>query len=330
MRPAPVRLRRFHASGTASTRGLREPASNAIAIRDLHKKFGHTTALAGLNLQVAEGDVHGLLGPNGAGKSTTIRILLGLLRAGSGETRVLGYDPWSQATSLHRHLAYVPSDVALWPNLTGGEAIDLLGSLRGGVSRARRDELIERLQLDPTRKGHTYSTGNRQKVALVAALAADVRLLLLDEPTRGLDPLMTRVFQQILLERKSEGQTVLLSSHILGDVEEIADSVTMVRDGATISSGSLRQLRSSGRTRVRLELRTGPTLRELTALHGMYDVSAGDLPERAPVRCRLTFTADPGDVGRLITALNGYGITEVTCTPPSLEELFLAKFRAAP
>lgn len=309
---------------------MRDLAVSVITIRDLHKKFGHTAALAGLDLQVSEGDVHGLLGPNGAGKSTTIRILLGLLRATSGRARVLGLDPWSQATELHRQLAYVPGDVALWPNLTGGEAIDLLSALRGGVPRARRDELIERFELDPTRKGHTYSTGNRQKIALVAALAADVRVLLFDEPTRGLDPLMTLVFQQILRERKSEGRTVLLSSHILSDVEEIADSVTMLRGGTAISSGSLSRLRHSARTRVRLDLRTGPTQHELAALHGMYDVSVGDLPGSGPVRCRVTFTAEPSDVGGLIAALNPHGVTEVACTPPSLEDLFLEKFRVAP
>lgn len=315
------------AGGAATADGAN--AMNAITIRALHKKFGDTAALNGLDLRVREGDVHGLLGPNGAGKSTTIRILLGLLRATSGQAHVLGLDPWSQATSLHRHLAYVPSDVALWPNLTGGEAIDLLSALRGGIPRRRRDELIERFELDPRRKGHTYSTGNRQKVALVAALAADVRLLLLDEPTRGLDPLMTRVFQQILQERKKDGQTVLLSSHILGEVEEIADSVTMLRGGAAISTGTLQELRRIAQTRVRVDLRTGPTQRELATLHGMHNVSLGDLVGQGPAHCRLTFTADPTEVGALITALNPHGITAVVCTPPSLEELFLEQFQVA-
>ncbi|MGN6412544.1 ABC transporter ATP-binding protein [Flexivirga sp.] len=301
--------------------------SDAITIRGLRKRYGDATALAALDLRVAAGEVHGLIGPNGAGKSTAIRILLGLLRADSGSARVLGLDPWTQATSLHRHLAYVPSEVALWPNLTGGEAIDLLGSLRGGVASARRDQLIERFELDPTRKGHTYSTGNRQKVALVAALAADVRLLLLDEPTRGLDPLMTRVFQQVLAERKQAGQTVLLSSHILSDVDEVADSVSMLRAGVAVSSGSLQHLRSLARTKVRMDLRTAPTQSELTVLEGLQNIALSDLPGPGPAHHRLTFTAVPGKVGPLVTALNGYGITAMVCSPPSLEELFLEQFR---
>lgn len=299
---------------------------SAISITDLHKRFGATVALDGLDLQVADGEVHGFLGPNGAGKSTTIRILLGLFRPTSGRVRVLGLDPWSQAAPLHRKLAYVPSDVALWPNLTGGEAIDVLARLRGGVARGRQNELIERFQLDPSRKGHTYSTGNRQKVALVAALAADVGLLLLDEPTRGLDPLMTRVFHEILLERKREGQTALLSSHILSDVEEIADSVTMLRGGRAITSGTLRQLRRIAQTGVRLDLQSGVTRRELAALPEMHNVSVGDLPGPGPVRSRLTFTAAPDQVGALIATLSTHGITAVVCTPPSLEDLFLQEF----
>lgn len=302
--------------------------TDAITIRGLHKRYGDATALAALDLQVREGEVHGLIGPNGAGKSTTIRILLGLLRADSGSARVLGLEPWSQATTLHRQLAYVPSEVALWPNLTGGEAIDLLSSLRGGVPRARRDQLIEQFQLDPTRKGHTYSTGNRQKVALVAALSADVRVLLLDEPTRGLDPLMTRVFQQILAERKQEGRTVLLSSHILSDVEEVADSVTMLRAGSAVSSGSLQQLRSLARTKVRMDLRTPPTHRDLVTLDGIQNVVLSDLPGLGPAHCRLSLTASPDRVGHLVAALDVHGITAIVCTPPSLEELFLERFRS--
>ena len=302
---------------------------NPISISALYKRYGATADLNGLDLEVREGDIHGLLGPNGAGKSTTIRIMLGLLKATSGRARVLGRDPWTQAAGLHRDLAYVPSDVALWPNLTGGEAIDLLAQLRGGIPRARREQLIERFELDPTRKGHTYSTGNRQKVALVAALAADVHLLLLDEPTRGLDPLMTRVFQQVLLERKrAAGQTVLLSSHILSDVEEIADSVTMLRAGAAVRSGALQQLRRMAPTKVRIDLRTRPAPHELAMISGIDDVSITDLAGPDPLGCRLSCTADEDRVGDLITALNPHGITAVVCAPPSLEELFLAQFQA--
>ena len=203
--------------------------SDAIEIKGLVKTFGTTRALDGLDLGVATGEVHGFLGPNGAGKSTTIRILLGLLRADSGEARLLGGDPWADAVELHRRLAYVPGEVALWPNLTGGEVIDILGRLRGGIDRARRDELLERFELDPTKKGRAYSKGNRQKVALVAGLASDVELLLLDEPTAGLDPLMEAVFQEVIRERTDDGGTVLLSSHILAEVEALCDRVSIIR-----------------------------------------------------------------------------------------------------
>src|ERR671918_2348089 len=195
--------------------------ANAISVSGLVKTFGRVRALDGLDLNVATGDVHGFLGPNGAGKSTTIRVLLGLLRADGGDVRLLGGDPWTDAVALHRRLAYVPGDVNLWPNLTGGEAIDLLGRLRGGLDPARRDALLERFELDPTKKGRTYSKGNRQKVALVAALASDAELLLLDEPTSGLDPLKESVFQECIDEAREAGRTVLLSSHILAQVDAL-------------------------------------------------------------------------------------------------------------
>jgi ABC-2 type transport system ATP-binding protein len=212
---------------------------HAIETRGLVKSFGRTVALDRLDLGVERGEVHGFLGPNGAGKSTTIRVLLGLLRKDGGEARLLGADPWRDAVALHRRLAYVPGDVALWPNLSGGEAIDLLGALRGGVDRARRDELVDRFALDPTKKCSSYSKGNRQKVALVAGLAADVELYLLDEPTSGLDPLMEAVFQDVVREIAGRGGTVLLSSHILAEAEALCDRVSIVRAGRTVQSGSL-------------------------------------------------------------------------------------------
>jgi ABC-2 type transport system ATP-binding protein len=212
---------------------------------DLEKRFGRVRALDGLQLQVAAGEVHGFLGPNGAGKSTTIRILLGLMRPSGGVARLFGQDPWRDAVPLHRRLAYVPGDVSLWPNLSGGEAIDLLLRMRGITPGAsRRDDLIERFEFDPGRKGRAYSKGNRQKVALIAALAADVELLLLDEPTSGLDPLMEQVFKVCLAEHKARGGTVLLSSHILSEVERLADRVTIIRNGATVESGRIRELRA--------------------------------------------------------------------------------------
>src|SRR3954470_12163952 len=227
--------------------------TSAIQVNDLRKSFGHTVALDGLDLEVATGEIHGFLGPNGAGKSTTLRILLGLLRADGGSATLLGGDPWRDVESLHRRLAYVPGDVALWPTLTGGEVIDVLARLRGGVDENRRASMIERFDLDPTKKGRSYSKGNRQKVALVAALSSDVELLLLDEPTSGLDPLMESVFQQCIAEVKQQGRTVLLSSHILAEVEALCDRVSIIRLGRTVESGTLGELRHLTRTSVAVE-----------------------------------------------------------------------------
>ena len=241
--------------------------AEAISVNGLVKTFGHVRALDGLDLTVHTGEVHGFLGPNGSGKSTTIRVLLGLLRADGGSVTLLGGDPWADAVALHRRLAYVPGDVNLWPNLTGGEAIDLLGRLRGRLDAARRAELIERFELDPTKKGRAYSKGNRQKVALVAALASDVELLLLDEPTSGLDPLMETVFQD---EIRSAGRTVLLSSHILAEVEALCDRVSIIRAGRTVEAGTLAELRHLTRTSIDVETVTAPG--GLDALEGVHDL----------------------------------------------------------
>ena len=241
----------------------------AIEISGLVKTFGDFRALDGLDLDVATGEVHGFLGPNGAGKSTTIRVLLGLLRASGGEARLLGGDPWADAVALHRRLAYVPGDVNLWPKLTGGEVIDLLGRLRGGLDPQRRAELLERFELDPTKKGRAYSKGNRQKVALVAALASDAELLVLDEPTSGLDPLKEAVFQACIEETRAAGRTVLLSSHILAEVEALCDRVTIIRAGKTVETGTLSELRHLTRTSIAVET-----------------VQRAGRPRRAPRRAR--------------------------------------------
>src|SRR5690349_18715908 len=243
--------------------------TDVITTTGLRKSFGHTVALDGLDLTVREGEVHGFLGPNGAGKSTTIRILLGLLRADGGTVSLLGRDPWRDATDLHRRLAYVPGDVVLWPNLTGGEVIDLLGRLRGGVDRAKRDLLLQAFELDPTKKGRSYSKGNRQKVALVAALASDVPLLLLDEPTSGLDPLMEKVFEEQVSQARAEGRTVLLSSHILSEVEATADRVSIVRAGRIVDSGTLTDLRHLTRTSVNATLAHTPDVADVSSWPGV-------------------------------------------------------------
>jgi len=293
--------------------------TEAIRTEALVKTFGHTRALDGLDLSVRTGEVHGFLGPNGAGKTTTIRVLLGLLRADAGAATLLGGDPWRDATALHRRLAYVPGDVTLWPNLSGGEVIDLLGRLRGGLDRKRRAELLERFDLDPRKKGRAYSKGNRQKVALVAALASDVELLILDEPTSGLDPLMEDVFRQVIQEeQRRDGRTVLLSSHILSEVEALCDRVTIVRAGRAAESGTFDQLRHLTRTSVVVE--TARPVDGLAGLPGVHDVSV-DGP-------RTRFSVDQGELNRVLERLVTLDVRSLVSSPPTLEELFLRHYAA--
>ncbi|MER7243972.1 ABC transporter ATP-binding protein [Kribbella sp. NPDC000426] len=282
----------------------------AISTEGLVKSFGRTFALDGLDLTVRTGEVHGFLGPNGAGKTTTIRILLGMTRADEGTARVLGGDPWSDATELHRRLAYVPGDVTLWPNLSGGEAIDLLGRMRGGIDKLRKAELLERFDLDPRKKARAYSKGNRQKVALVAAFASDVELLLLDEPTSGLDPLMEEVFREVVQET---GRTVLLSSHILSEVEALCDRVTIIRAGRAVESGTLSELRHLTRTSIQAEL-VGP-MNGLAQLSGVHDLRENE--------GKVQFDVDTDEINPVLRRLTEIGVRSLVSQPPSLEELFL-------
>lgn len=290
--------------------------NDVISATGLVKNFGATRALDGLDLSVAPGEVHGFLGPNGAGKTTTLRILLGLLRADAGEVTLLGGDPWADTVELHRRLAFVPGDVELWPNLTGGEAIDLLARLRGTFDERRRDELCERFDLDPTKKGKTYSKGNRQKVALIAALASDVELLLLDEPTAGLDPLMEAVFQDVIREVKAAGHTVLLSSHILAQVEVLADRISIIRQGKIVESGSLRDLRHLTRTTVTVE--TDRPVEPLAAVAGVHDLEQID--------GQVRFQVDGNSVEEVIRALAPLGVRTITAHPPTLEQLLMRHY----
>jgi ABC-2 type transport system ATP-binding protein len=289
---------------------------DAIEVRGLVKTFGRTRALDGLDLSVAPGEVHGFLGPNGSGKSTTIRVLLGLLKADAGTARLLGGDPWREATELHRRLAYVPGDVTLWPNLSGGEVIDLLGALRGGLDRRRRDDLVERFELDPAKKGRAYSKGNRQKVALVAALASDAELLVLDEPTSGLDPLMEEVFRECVAEERASGRTVLLSSHILAEVEALCDRVSIIRSGRTVETGTLSELRHLTRTSVEAELERAPDLQ----LAGVHALQVDGTRIRAEV--------DTAQLQAVLERLTAAGVKSLVSRPPTLEELFLRHYAA--
>jgi len=274
------------------------PLVSAISVAGLVKRFGSFTALDGLDLEVAVGEVHGFLGPNGAGKSTTIRVLLGLLKTDGGRAELLGGDPWRDAVALHRRLAYVPGDVTLWPNLSGGEAIDLLGRLRGGLDAQRRATLLERFELDPTKKGRAYSKGNRQKVALVAALASDAELLLLDEPTSGLDPLMEQVFRECVADERTRGRTVLLSSHILSEVEALCDRVTIIRAGRTVETGTLAELRHLSRITIEADTADGPVHEQV----------------------------EPHELPAVLERLARAGVSNLVAHPPTLEELFLRHY----
>ena len=287
-----------------------------VSVQGLVKSFGKTRALDGLDLRVEAGEVHGFLGPNGSGKTTTIRVLLGLLRAEAGQVQLLGGDPWRDRVDLHRRLAYVPGDVTLWPNLSGGEVIDLLGHLRGGIDHARRNEMLERFDLDPRKKGRAYSKGNRQKVALVAALASNVELLLLDEPTSGLDPLMEDVFRQVIGEIARDGGTILLSSHILDEVEALCDRVSIIREGRTVETGSLSQMRHFTRTSIEAEL-TRPAS-ELRDLPGVHDLEL----DTDTIRCQVDNTS----LDEVLEVLSRLGTRSVIARPPTLEELFLRHY----
>jgi ABC-2 type transport system ATP-binding protein len=289
---------------------------SVIQISELVKQYGKLKALDGINLEVHQGEVFGFIGPNGAGKSTTIRILLGLLRKDSGQVTILGGDPWKEAVELHKRMAYVPSDVNLWPNLTGGEVIDLLARLRGNLNQARRAELLERFSLDPSKKCRTYSKGNRQKVAIIAAFISDVELYVFDEPTTGLDPLMEAVFQQCILEAKQAGKTILLSSHILAEVEALCDRVSIIKNGKIVESGTLDEMRHLTRTTISVE--TARPVLGLTNLSGVHDIKEDGL--------KMKFSVDPIALDTVLCHLAKYEIRALNSAPPTLEELFMRHY----
>ena len=287
-----------------------------VKIENVTKKFGKFTALNKVNIEVNKGEVYGFIGPNGAGKTTTIRILLGILRATYGNAKIFGKDVWKDAVEIHKNIAYVPGDVNLWSNLTGGEVIDLFVSLRKGNNKSRREELIQRFDLDPTKKCRTYSKGNRQKVALVAAFASDADLYILDEPTSGLDPLMEKVFQECVMEVKKEGKSVFLSSHILQEVERLCDKVSIIRDGRIVDTGTLSELRHLTRTSVTVETET--PVEGLSAMTGIHDIRK--------LNGGISFSVDTHELGAVMTTLSRFHIQKLESSPPSLEELFMSHY----
>jgi ABC-2 type transport system ATP-binding protein len=290
-----------------------------LETKNLTKRFGKFTALNGVNVEVNKGEVFGFIGPNGAGKSTTIRILLGLLKASEGSAAIFGKDAWKDAVEIHKRLAYVPGDVNLWPNLTGGEVIDLFMKLRGGVNRARRDHLIEIFKLDPAKKCRTYSKGNRQKVALVAAFASEADLYILDEPTSGLDPLMEKVFQNCVMEAKEAGKSVLLSSHILSEVERLCDRVGIIREGEIIETGTLDELRHLTRTQMFVETKTPIT--NLENIPGIYNI---ELKDRG-----VSFQVDAKTLDQVMKEISEYGLVKLESSPPTLEDLFMRHYEGS-
>ena len=288
-----------------------------LRVNQVTKKYGSFTALNGIDMEVQQGEVYGFIGPNGAGKTTTIRILLGILQATSGTAQIFGKDAWRDAVEIHRQIAYVPGDVNLWSNLTGGEVIDLFVKLRGTNNKSRRNELVERFDLDPTKRCGTYSKGNRQKVALIAAFAADADLYILDEPTSGLDPLMEQVFQECIREVKSAGKSVFLSSHILSEVEKLCDKVSIIRQGQIIESGTLQELRHLTRTRVQVE--TEEPIENLAQVDGVHDLKQLDRG--------VVFHVDTSKIGSVIKHISEFGILDLQSTPPTLEDLFIHHYR---
>ncbi|MER2060534.1 MAG: ABC transporter ATP-binding protein [Niallia sp.] len=291
---------------------------SVLEVRNLTKKFGGFTALNGVDFEVGSGEVFGFIGPNGAGKSTTIRVLLGILKATEGDVKLFGKDAWQDAVDIHKRLAYVPGDVNLWPNLTGGEVIDLFIKLRGNNNTSRREELIKKFDLDPTKKCRTYSKGNRQKVALIAAFSQDADLYILDEPTSGLDPLMEKVFQECVMDVKSKGKSVLLSSHILSEVEKLCDRVGIIRQGKIIESGTLKELRHLTRTHMLVETKEPiSSLNELPGIHEIEEIDQG-----------LTFQVDTEELDNTIRYISQFGIMKLESAPPTLEDLFMRHYES--
>jgi ABC-2 type transport system ATP-binding protein len=288
-----------------------------LEVKDLTKKFGGFTALECINFSMNEGEICGFIGPNGAGKSTTIRVLLGLLKPTKGEAKIFGLDAWKDAVEIHKRIAYVPGDANLWPNLTGGEVIDLFLKMRGNGNRSKKEEMMKRFDLDPTKKCRAYSKGNRQKIALISAFASDADLYILDEPTSGLDPLMERVFQEYVLEVKAAGKSVLLSSHILSEVEKVCDRVSIIREGKIIETGTLNEMRHL--TRTKLTIKTKEPMPSLNEVKGVHNLVNND--------SELSFQVDTEELDAIIRYISPFGIVKLESAPPTLEDLFMRHYQ---
>lgn len=287
-----------------------------LEITKLTKQFGKVKALDGIDLTVNKGEVFGYIGPNGAGKTTTINVLLGILKASSGSARIFGKDVWIDAVEIHKDISFVPGDVNLWPNLTGGEVIDLFASLRGKVNPKRQKMLLEMFDLDPSKKCRTYSKGNRQKVALVAAFAAEADLYIFDEPTSGLDPLMEQVFQECVKEQKLNGKSILLSSHILSEVERLCDRVSIIREGRIVETGTISELRHL--TDITMTVDTIHPIDKPELIKGVSGI----------VRHKngFSFQVDSAELSNVVAEISKYDVTKLYSTPPTLEDLFMRHY----
>jgi ABC-2 type transport system ATP-binding protein len=289
--------------------------SPAIELRRLTKRFGHLTAVDGLDLDVRAGEIMGFLGPNGAGKTTTIRLLLGLARATSGSARIHGFDVWREMVDAHRHVAYVPGEFAVWPSLRGAELLDLLGNVHGGYDAALRDELCTRFEFDPSKRGREYSRGNRQKIGIIAALMTRAPVLVLDEATTGLDPLMEATFRECIGEARTEGRTVFLSSHLLSEVEHVCDRVAILRKGKLVDLGTLDELRHL--TVNTVEARFAGPVPDLSGIDGVERFTVDHDTARFDLR---------GSPNAVLKVLAEHDVIELESRGPSLEELFLTYY----
>lgn len=295
-------------------------ATPVLTIAHLQKRFGKFLALKDINFTIYPGEVFGFIGPNGAGKSTTIRVLLGILKASGGAATIFGQDVWRESVAIHKRIAYVPGDVYLWPNLSGGEIIDLLLKLNGARHTERTDELIKKFELDPRKKARTYSKGNRQKVALIAAFSTDADLYIFDEPTSGLDPLNEQTFQNEVLALKHRGKSVLLSSHILSEVEKMCDRIGIIREGRIVETGTLTEMRHLTRTTVDVQtVRPLDGLEQIAGVHGVTN---------KPGQYHVSLAVDTEQLTSVMQFLTARQLLTLTTTPPTLEDLFMRYYAA--